>query len=363
MADETAYSGLVSAVEALRDRAAEVQLVLELSDWAVANASRYPNDSDLDDFLADRREAERQLTTQIDAELDDLVGLFEPFAEMPRPSAFRSLADQLDGALAQLVVGPGGHADFVSSGNVGPNSAYDGFTSIDGLIPTWAGIAAQTFKTSFAPRIPAVVWNEFSAVEGLRGPLLGAETLWDEARKDVCALVDAARAAVDGCLGSGGDISASAALGLLGALVGVVAIPFTLGASTTVAAASFTIATSSIAVAGSAAGIVETTSVEISGEKPLDVIADLRSRLSSFNTDLLLQESRLRTSLHDLGSQLGGMVERRNPNQHPQIPDDDTVTVFDPALHGSFTMPRPDLAEVTQGNATDPVNVGRPPGL
>lgn len=356
---ETSYPNLLSAVKALKERAAEVQLTLDLSDWTVSNAHNYPNDSDLPQFMKDRESYESTREGQIKNELSDLETFFEPFAKFPEPTAFAGLADDLLPALQELVVGPGGHADFVKKGEIAPNADFDGFTGIGGLIPSWAGIAAQTFKTSFAPKIPAVVWNEFSAVEGLRGPLLGAEELWDNARTDICKLVDATKAAVEKCLGSGGSASASSVLSLIGALIGVAAIPFTAGASAGVVATSFTVATAAAGLASSTATIVE-GSAEISGDKPLDLIADLKTEVKSLNTTIWSKEWELQQSLTDLTAQLGGMVETRNPKQHPQIPDDDYIQTYDSKLHDSFTMPRPALADTTQGNATDGDHGGSP---
>ncbi|WP_340538478.1 hypothetical protein [Nocardioides sp. GXZ039] len=358
MTETTTYAGLLTAVSALKQRAEEVQLQLDLRDWTVTNAKNYSQDSDLPRFVEDRKAYESARKGQITSELADLVTFFEPFSKFPEPATFKGLADQLRPALQELVVGPGGHADFVAMGNIAPNADFDMFTSIDGLIPSWAGIAAQTFKTSFAPKIPAVVWNEFSAVEGLRGPLLGAEELWDNARKDVCKLVDATRAAVEKAAPAvSGGPSASSVLFLISSLIGVAALPFTAGASAGVVAAGFTVATAASAVVASSAAVAEGVTVTISGEKPLDLIAALRRETNSLNTTIWAKEWDLQKSLTDLTDQLGGMVEYRGPKQ---IPDEDFGPTYDAKLHDSFTMPRPALADTTKDNATDRDHGGRP---
>jgi hypothetical protein len=353
MTSPTPYEELPGAVERLRKDAIEAHLESKWQDnWAMRGR---PMTADVKRITLEqwRPEAEREYA--------DLPGLFRPFHEMPQPADFRELADVLSDSLGFLS-GPHGRADFVRSGVVPPHPAYNQLTSVSDMIPDWAGIAAQTFRNTFAPNVEPVVWNEFSAIEGLRGPLLAAESLWTRARVDICQLVDKAQAAIDQNQESGGPVKQSSTLSLIGAVVGVLALPFTAGGSAPAVVAGFTVATSTIGLAANAAAVhqeTKPTNVSIAGVTPSEIIDTLRSGLSTLNQGIASHEMTIAQHLGDLISRMAGVS--RVQVGRPGAPDRGYTR--NPDHEAGFTMPRPQLANVTSGNVTDDDYVGRPARL
>lgn len=360
----TAYSGLGGAVEDLRARAVELQKAWDEREFGV----HYFSDPDhpvgdenqaAEQFRRDLEDFRSKNGARVEALFADLPELFRPFERVPEPTAFRSLADDLTDALGRLVVGPGGHADFTEGKNIPPTEAYEQLGSSSTYLADWTGLAASQFRINVLPKVPGVVWNEFSAVAGLRGPLLAAENTYKKAQEDLCKLVDSTSAQLDAVFPNPGG-SLSVTLGLIGAVVGVVALPFTLGGSTPVIAAGFTVATTAVGAAGAAASAFEGSDPIIQGKTPEEIVQAMREGLQTINSQIFSNELFAAEKLGDLTNELSGTVRVRNPHQNPHIPDDEYATEHHPKLEHSYTMPRPALADTRRGNATDDQHVGKP---
>jgi len=342
---------LGTKVELLQKDAIKAQLDWEWDRIADADVKRTPGA---------RATFDGQRRSEVERMFGDLPELFTPYQEMPEESTFHGLAKSLYPALGCLVA-EGEHADFVEQESVGKHEAYDIVNNVAPWIPDWSGEAAQAFERDVAPTIPRVVWNEFSAVEGLRGPLFAAEGMWLEARRDVCRLVEAAQHAIDLQQANAGSVDVKASLTLISALISLAAIPVSGGGSLAV---SLSVITGSIGVGTAAADVVsDRTNAFLSGESPEEVINALRRELTSLGDRIYDQEWRIAENLIELTNKVLGAVRTPAPERPGQRPDDEHQTEYSPEKAAAFTMPRPALANTTEENATDDQHVGTPEGI
>ncbi len=337
-------------VDQLRKDAIEAQIEWEWVHYDDPEVKRTPGARQL---------WEDRVRPDVERMFADLPDLFSPYKEMPEESVFPDLAKSLYPALACLVA-EGEHADFVEQESVPKHSAYNVVNSIDSWIPDWSGEAAAAFERNVAPAIPVVVWNEFNAVEGLRGPLFAAHDMWLEARKDVCRLVEAAQHAIDLQRADAGGSQVTASLTLISALISFAAAPITGGSSLAI---SVGVITGAIGIGTGAAKILDDrNTARLSGESPAEVINALRRELTALGDRIYDQEWRIAENLIDLTNTVRGAVQTRAPERPGQGPDDEHQTEYSPQKAAPFTMPRPALANTTEKNATDDQHVGSPGG-
>ena len=316
-----------------------------------------------------RDDWEKYVRPDVERMFGDLPDLFAPFEGLPEESTFWELAKSLHPAL-ECLVAEGEHADFVEGQSIGPNAAYNIVNSVAAWIPDWSGEAATAFEGEVAPTIPGVVWNEFSAVEGLRGALFAAHDMWLEARRDVCRLVESAQHAVDLQRANPGGASATAVLTLIGAIASVAAIPLTGGASAPVGTSlvvhlNMVSGFTALASLGTDAADKREpdTRAELAGESPGEIIDSLRRELRQLADRIFDQEWKIAANLNELTEQVRGAVRAGTPSRPGQVPEDEHQTEYSAQKAAPFTMPRPALANTTQENATDDRHVGKPEGI
>ena len=264
---------------------------------------------------------------------------------MPEPSKFENAANGYNDALQKLA-GPSGHKDFTDkAGNYGPYEAYEQMTNDALALDHWTGVAADAYRLNFLAPLERVVWNQFNMVATLRGSLLAERDLWEKGRDDACQMIADANAAIDALYEKGDSVTK--ALGILGAIVGVVAVPFTGGSS---AALAWSAAGATIAVAGTVSGEPDKKEpAKLSGSDPRGVIKSLRTRVADFKTQLTNSEQFITDKLSAAASVCQGRSAQ--PDPHDRYRDI-------PGQKEEFELPRPALADSTEANVTDGNHVG-----
>ena len=289
----------------------------------------------------------------------DIADMFDDLADLPEPEALRSEAAGLEPALA-LLAGPSGHTDIAEGREHGPHAAYEKLQSIPTYLADWNGLAADAFKSNFVPPLERVVHHEFEAVVSLRSPLLAAAHMWEKARLDVSNLIDECNSALDDYEGGKDSADAVLALGIIGAIVAVAAVPFTGGSS---AALYWAMAGSAISVTGAVVGYPDEPKkdVDIKGSSPAEIAQSLREAIVDMRLQWIEHESFIARQLRTLSDLLNGYSA---PEGAPPIPRDppyySTDHTYDVATVHEFALPRPALADATPGNVTSDDYLGTP---
>lgn len=289
----------------------------------------------------------------------DITEMFDDLADLPDPAPLRSEAEGLYGALAQLA-GPSGHTDIADGTVHGPAEAFEKLSVIPTMLVDWEGHAAEAFKLNFIPPLERVAFHEFEAVVSLRSPLIAAAYMWEKAREDVSNLIDEANSALDDYSGGKDSADAVLALGIIGAIVAVAAVPFTGGTS---AALYWTMAGSAIAVTGAVVGHPNEPEKEldISGDSPADIAQSLRDAIWKLKLQLLEHELFISRQIRTLSDQINGYTA---PKGTPPIPRDppyySTEHSYSESTVHEFALPRPLLADATPGNVNDDGYLGTP---
>lgn len=345
MTDKPSYADLVSAATTLAERAAKLQLELEAEEAAVGATDNVLTAADEKQAAKDKYIRENK--DKIEAEFSDLPDLFRPLSQMPDPDDFKSQAAGLVTALERLA-GPHGHDDFTDeASSYGPHAAYERYTKDDTGMD-WTGDGAIAFRTNFLAPLERVVWNQFNIVASLRGSLLAEEDLWRKGRDDACQMIADANASLDALYEKNGN-PVSGVLTIIGAVVGVVAIPFTGGTS---AALGWAAAGALISVSGAAAGAPATKEpTKLQGNDPRELIASLREKVADFKTNLTYSEEYIAERLYAASSVCQG---------HSTVPDWHDRYRDIPGLKEEFELPRPVLADATREEVTDGDHMGGP---
>ncbi|MGX7669175.1 hypothetical protein [Plantactinospora sp. DSM 117369] len=111
-------------------------------------------------------------------------GLYQPFAEMPDPSAFDPMIEQLAVALNRLARGDS-PKDPINGTPCFANPTLDELSATDPWLARWTGEAAAAFKTNFVDPFPSVVANQFILTSMLKSALEAERELWVNARADI----------------------------------------------------------------------------------------------------------------------------------------------------------------------------------
>lgn len=172
--------------------------------------------------------------------------------------------------------------------------------SISQIEPTGAFMQGWTSGTalsyaSFASMFGPVTANLSMAAHVLKGACEAEEALWTEARKSIDEL---AHATID-ALGSVNDKdpkAVSAALTVLGAVAGIVAVPFTAGGSL-VAAYSFAAIAGGLSVGGIFVAEEQESSSTITGGTPQEIVESLRSEMTKLNNEIIAKEDDIAQAL------------------------------------------------------------------
>lgn len=289
----------------------------------------------------------------------DITEMFDDLADLPDPGPLKAEADSLYGALTQMA-GPSGHTDIGDGKAHPPSPAFEKLSVIPEMLSDWEGLAAEAFKYNFLPPLERVAFHEFEAIVSLRSPLLAASHMWEKARLDVSNLIDECNSALDDWEGGKDSADAVLALGIIGAVVAVAAVPFTGGTS---AALYWTMAGSAISVAGAVVGHPNepTKELDIKGDSPADIAQSLRDAIWDLKLQLLEHEIFISRQIRTLSDQISGYTA---PEGTPPIPRDppyySTQHTYSEATVHEFALPRPKLADATPGNVNTDGYLGTP---
>ena len=284
----------------------------------------------------------------------DIEDLFDDLADFPEPGPLRSRANQFTAALSQMA-GPSGHTDISESHEYSPSAAFEQLSVIDTKLKDWTALTISAFKDNFIPPLERVVHNQFEAIVSLRGPMLASAAMWEKARPDVCNLIDASNAALNSYEGQRNPGAESFALGLIGAIIAVAAVPFTGGTSAMVY---WAIASASFSVAGAAVALPNEPEKElqIKGDWPADMAESLREEIGKLRMQLLEDEIFIRDQIRTLADLLAGYTAPPGtpprPRDYPPYGGGTDPTYRQDTVH-EFTMPRPDLADLPESEIPD----------
>lgn len=201
--------------------------------------------------------------------------------------------------------------------------------NITQIEPTGAFMQGWTSGTStsyanFAGLFGPVCANLSMAVQVLRGAAEAEEQLWTKAREDIDRL---AHATID-ALNSVTDKDpkgVTTALAVIGAVAGIVAVPFTAGGSL-VAAYSFAAISGGIGLAGAFVPEAEDRPATVSGGTPAEIIESLQSEMTKLNDDIIAKEDDIDQALSDSA-------------------DDFEAAYAQPNMTSPVKMPRPTVAD------------------
>jgi hypothetical protein len=114
----------------------------------------------------------------------DVPGLFQPFTNLPDPSSFVPLIDDLDRAVGNLAWGQATE-DPIHHLNYPANPVLDKMAGAESYIENWTGKAAMDFKANFLDPFPSIEHNQFMLAAVLKAALAAHQALWQSARKNI----------------------------------------------------------------------------------------------------------------------------------------------------------------------------------
>jgi len=223
-------------------------------------------------------------------------GIFDEWIGLPDPASLQSGLDDLSSAMEYL------SAESYLTDDNAKQYAGGGGTSfnISQIEPTGAFMqgwqsGTSTSYANFASLFGPVTANLSMCVSVLKGAQEAEVEIWKRAREDVDDLAHATIDALKNCLDKDpGDVAT--VLAVVGAVSGIVAVPFTAGGSL---AASYTFA--AIAAGTGIGGAFVPTEEEhdgtISGDTPAEIVSSLTDNLKKLNTDITDKEGDVKSAL------------------------------------------------------------------
>lgn len=222
--------------------------------------------------------------------------IFDDWVDLPDPGQLQGALDNIAGALPYLSSESYLTDDTAKSyaGGGGTNFNISQIEPTGAFMQGWHS-GTSTNYANFASLFGPVASNLSLAASVLRGACEAEVSIWTEARKSVDDLAHATKDALEHCTDK--DPKATAAfLTVLGAVSGIVAVPFTAGGSL---AASYTFA--AIAAGTSVGGLFvpgeEKRESTISGNTPMDIVSSLQHQLTVLNSDIKAKEDDVSTAL------------------------------------------------------------------
>lgn len=226
--------------------------------------------------------------------------IFDNWLDLPSPYLLRGEISNISAGLKFL-----SSESYLSSDDAKKYAGGGGTSfNISQIEPTGAFMQGWHSGTSisyanFASLFGPITANLSMAVGVLRGACEAEVAIWTEARTSVDEL---AHATID-ALNSVHDKSpkdAALLLTVLGAVAGIVAVPFTAGGSL-VAAYSFAAIGAATSLGGAFVPDEENRPTAVGGSTPADIITDLNEKLGLLNDDIRAKESDVSKSLADSG--------------------------------------------------------------
>jgi hypothetical protein len=125
----------------------------------------------------------------------DIPDIFRPFSEMPDPTAYAPLIEDLKVVLRKL--SSGDNKDPINGDVYLANIVLGNITTASDYLEDWTGKAAVTFKQNFLDTFPPVVRNQFILASVLKAGLEAHMSMWAKARDDVDKIAHTTMDALD----------------------------------------------------------------------------------------------------------------------------------------------------------------------
>lgn len=250
----------------------------------------------------------------------DTDQIFEDWIGLPPGSELAQDVTDVDQTLAQLATE--GYLNDKVSGMAGTaNPAITDIEPTGAFMQGWTGGTATSYA-HFAGRFVPNISNQWIAAMVAKYAITAVQDLWDETRASVVSLASATIDTLDNMSGSwvcNSSKGFTATLTVLGAVSGIVAVPFTGGGS---AAYTFAAIGGAISVGGlfapeDGAGKQKPT---IDGSDPKAAVESLRTELGKLKENYQTAENRIVKALND------------------------SATAMENG-HGAIVVPRPSLAD------------------
>lgn len=261
----------------------------------------------------------------------DIPGLFQPFADMPKPASFDSMIGQIDDALKVLSSGES-NKNPVNDAPYFANPALDKLGGTEVYIADWSGGAASTFVDEWVVPFRSINKNQFIIASVLQGALQANKAMWAAAQSDIDQIAHKTIVALDQldvglpCNPNGWSVTFT----VVSSVASVAAIPLTGGASAAVTAVG-----AAAAIAGEAGPPGGGSEVSFGGEKTEEIIGNMRDAVSRLYHDIADTEWLIWKALHDSNSIVGGKKG-----------------------HALFESSAPKLAQATAANVRSPEFMG-----
>lgn len=238
----------------------------------------------------DTQRADAYRRSQVERAFADIPDLFVPFREMPEPTAFGWMIDQLDQALLMLSRGAPEVKDSISGGTYKANTELDKLGGTESYIEKWSGPAAREFKETYIDPFDSMVHNQFLITAVLKGALEAEREIWARAQRDIDQIAHDVTAALD-ALDECGPNRWSTAFTVVGAVISVPAAGLS-GASA--------VALSAVAAAATVAAEEAPPPVEIRfhGETPEAIVSEMREAITKLIEYIHDRESAVSNALH-----------------------------------------------------------------
>jgi hypothetical protein len=222
--------------------------------------------------------------------------VFDDWIGLPDPDILQGELDNLDSALqyvssesyltdetAKKYAGGGGTSYHISQ--IEPTAAF---------MQGWQS-GTSTSYANFASLFGPVTANLSMCASVLRGTQQAEVEIWKRARKEVDDLAHATIDALKNCLDKDPS-SIKTALTVIGAVSGIVAVPFTAGGSLV---ASYTFATiaAGTAIGGEFVPEGDKKDATIGGDTPAEIVTSLNEHLGTLNKDITAKEGDVKSAL------------------------------------------------------------------
>ncbi|CAN5529080.1 hypothetical protein BH11ACT8_BH11ACT8_21410 [soil metagenome] len=255
--------------------------------------------------------------------------IFDEWLGLPDPSHFSSGLSTLQGAMSAL-----GAESYLTNdlaqqyaGGSGTSMNISAIEPTGAFMQGWQSGTALSYA-NFAGVFGPVAANLSMAMNVLHGAYDAERALWEEARKNVDGLAEATITALEKCTDKRPK-DVQMALTVLGAVAGVVAVPFTAGGSL---AASYTFATIGAATALGGAFAPEETESDspITGDVPWEIVDSLVHNLTTLNEKICAAEDKIHQALTDTAGDFGaalGLPSGQSPVKmpRPSVADDPSL--------------------------------------
>ncbi len=257
--------------------------------------------------------------------------LFKPFSQMPDPKAYQPYIEDLRKVLQDLSSGDHNQDPINTKENYFANPTFGKVTTASDYLTGWTGSAAMQFKQRFLDQMPPLTRNQFILTSILKSALEAHQAMWDKARNDIDTIVHKTLDALENqpCCDSN---TWTITFTVVAAVAFVAAVPLA-----PIEGAGIALATSVTAV-GSAASVAAVAPPEASksayaGESVKAIIEQMRQAVV-----------RLGQEIHNVETTIFKALDATH-----------TTVAGSQAL---FVAPRPNLADATAGNITDPQHMG-----